>query len=137
MVAEIFLTAQYIKEVWVFISLTPNLYAISLHAAAMSKKTVPAAARPSPRSRCADASPAHRMRILLVSEMIPCLPSHDGFRLIPANLIRNLFERHEIHLIALSHGEEARSNQSGRARTANQSRYFAAESRRARQDCAR
>ena len=28
MVAEIFLTAQYIKEVWVFISLTPNLYAI-------------------------------------------------------------------------------------------------------------
>ena len=42
------------------------------------------------------------MRILLVSEMIPCLPSHDGFRLIPANLIRNLFERHEIHLIALS-----------------------------------
>ena len=43
MVAEFFLTAQYIKEVWVFISLTPNLYAISLHAAAMSKKTVPAA----------------------------------------------------------------------------------------------
>jgi polysaccharide biosynthesis protein PslH len=46
------------------------------------------------------------MRILLVSEMIPCLPSHDGFRLIPANLIRNLFERHEIHLIALSRGGE-------------------------------
>ena len=42
------------------------------------------------------------MRILLVSEMIPSLPSHDGFRLIPANLIRNLFERHEIHLIALA-----------------------------------
>jgi glycosyltransferase involved in cell wall biosynthesis len=41
------------------------------------------------------------MRILLVSEMIPFLPSHDGFRLIPANLIRNLFDRHEIHLIAL------------------------------------
>jgi glycosyltransferase involved in cell wall biosynthesis len=46
------------------------------------------------------------MRILLVSEMIPCLPSHDGFRLIPANLIRSLFERHEIHLIALSHAGE-------------------------------
>jgi glycosyltransferase involved in cell wall biosynthesis len=51
------------------------------------------------------------MRILLVSEMIPCLPSHDGFRLIPANLIRNLFDRHEIHLIALSR-EEAGENQS-------------------------
>lgn len=46
------------------------------------------------------------MRILLVSEMIPCLPSHDGFRLIPANLIRNLHQRHEIHLVALSYGEE-------------------------------
>jgi O-antigen ligase len=44
MVAEIFLTAQYLKEVWVFISLTPNLYVISLHAAAITKKTVPAAA---------------------------------------------------------------------------------------------
>lgn len=46
------------------------------------------------------------MRILIVSEMIPCLPSHDGFRLIPANLIRNLHERHEIHLVALSYGDE-------------------------------
>jgi glycosyltransferase involved in cell wall biosynthesis len=46
------------------------------------------------------------MRILFVSEMIPCLPSHDGFRLIPANLIRNLHERHEIHLVALSYGDE-------------------------------
>ena len=56
---------------------------------------------------------------LLVSEMIPCLPSHDGFRLIPANLIRNLFERHEIHLIALSPAAKARSKRSGRGRTAN------------------
>jgi glycosyltransferase involved in cell wall biosynthesis len=47
------------------------------------------------------------MRILIVSEMIPCLPSHDGFRLIPANLIRNLFDRHKIHLIALSRGDES------------------------------
>lgn len=46
------------------------------------------------------------MKILLVSEMIPCLPSHDGFRLIPANLIRNLCQRHEIHLVALSYGKE-------------------------------
>jgi polysaccharide biosynthesis protein PslH len=47
------------------------------------------------------------MRILLVSEMIPCLPSHDGFRLIPANLIRNLSDRHEIHRIALSREGES------------------------------
>jgi polysaccharide biosynthesis protein PslH len=44
------------------------------------------------------------MRILFVSEMIPWLPSHDGFRVSPANLIRNLSQRHEIHLIALSGG---------------------------------
>jgi O-antigen ligase len=39
MVAEFFLTAQYIKEVWVLISLAPNLYAISLQAAAARAKT--------------------------------------------------------------------------------------------------
>ncbi len=55
------------------------------------------------------------MRILLVSEMIPCLPSHDGFRLIPANLIRNLHERHEIHLVALSYGDEAEQSEWPRA----------------------
>ena len=50
------------------------------------------------------------MKILLVSEMIPCLPSHDGFRLIPANLIRSLCQRHEIHLVALSgEGSERQS----------------------------
>jgi O-antigen ligase len=38
-VAEFFLTAQYIKEVWVLISLAPNLYAISLHAATEKKRT--------------------------------------------------------------------------------------------------
>ena len=43
MVAEVFLSAQYIKEIWVFISLTPNLYVICLHAAAMSRKTAAAA----------------------------------------------------------------------------------------------
>jgi len=41
-VAEFFLTAQYVKEVWVFISLAPNLYTISLHLAALSRKQVPA-----------------------------------------------------------------------------------------------
>jgi O-antigen ligase len=46
MVAEVFLTAQYIKEVWVFISLTPSLYAISVHAAAMSRKTASAQTGP-------------------------------------------------------------------------------------------
>jgi len=44
MVAEFFLTAQYIKEVWVLISLAPNLYAISLQAAATRAKTVSAQA---------------------------------------------------------------------------------------------
>ena len=55
------------------------------------------------------------MRILLASEMIPWLPSHDGFRVSPANLIRNLSERHEVHLIALAHGDE-RTEQSEWAR---------------------
>jgi O-antigen ligase len=46
-VAEFFLTAQYIKEVWVLISLAPNLYAISLHlAGASSANAVPAQPRP-------------------------------------------------------------------------------------------
>ena len=42
MIAELFLTAQYVKEIWVFISLAPNLYTISLHAAAKHRKTVSA-----------------------------------------------------------------------------------------------
>lgn len=48
------------------------------------------------------------MRILLISEMIPWLPSHDGFRVSPANLIRNLSRRHEVHLIALTRGGESK-----------------------------
>jgi O-antigen ligase len=44
MVAEFFLTAQYVKEIWVFISLAPNLYTIGLHAAAAHGKTVSARA---------------------------------------------------------------------------------------------
>ncbi len=47
------------------------------------------------------------MRILLVSEMVPYLPSHDGFRLIPANIIRQLAGRHDFHLIATSDGGES------------------------------
>jgi glycosyltransferase involved in cell wall biosynthesis len=46
------------------------------------------------------------MRVLMVSEAVPYLPCHDGFRLIPANLIRNLSDRHEIHLIAPLHDGE-------------------------------
>jgi glycosyltransferase involved in cell wall biosynthesis len=46
------------------------------------------------------------MRILFVSEMVPYLPSHDGFRLIPANIIRQLAGRHQFHLIAASDGGE-------------------------------
>jgi glycosyltransferase involved in cell wall biosynthesis len=46
------------------------------------------------------------MRVLLVSAMAPYLPSHDGFRLIAANLIRQLCARHEFHLIAVSSGNE-------------------------------
>jgi len=46
MVEEIFLSAVYIKEVWIFISLVPNLYAIALQAAAMNRKTVVAQPEP-------------------------------------------------------------------------------------------
>ena len=48
------------------------------------------------------------MKILLVSEMIPWLPSHDGFRVSPANLIRNLSPRHEVHVIALAYRGESK-----------------------------
>ena len=47
------------------------------------------------------------MRVLMVSQAVPYLPCHDGFRLIPANLIRNLSDRHEIHLIAVSSDAES------------------------------
>ena len=46
-VAEFFLTAQYIKEVWVLVSLAPNLYAISHYLASTSRdKAVAAPPRP-------------------------------------------------------------------------------------------
>ncbi len=46
------------------------------------------------------------MRILMVSSMLPYLPCHDGFRIIPANLLRVLSGRHEIHLVSHGSGEE-------------------------------
>jgi O-antigen ligase len=42
MMAQFFLSAQYVKEVWIFISLAPNLYTISFQAAAMRRKSVSA-----------------------------------------------------------------------------------------------
>lgn len=49
------------------------------------------------------------MRILFVSEMVPWLPCHDGFRVSPANLVRNLTDRNnEVHLIALANGSETK-----------------------------
>ncbi len=49
------------------------------------------------------------MRILFVSEMVPWLPCHDGFRVSPANLVRNLAVRNnEVHLIALANGGESK-----------------------------
>jgi O-antigen ligase len=56
-VAAFFLTAEMVKEPWVIISLTPNLYTIAAYAAAAGKKTVsaPAVARttmvPTPQRR--------------------------------------------------------------------------------------
>lgn len=47
------------------------------------------------------------MRILIVSQMVPYLPCHDGFRLIPAHLLRCLSDRHELHLVALADGGES------------------------------
>jgi glycosyltransferase involved in cell wall biosynthesis len=41
------------------------------------------------------------MRIGLVSQALPYLPSRGGFRLYGANLIRQLARRHEIHLVSL------------------------------------
>ncbi|HUO04945.1 MAG TPA: glycosyltransferase family 4 protein [Candidatus Binataceae bacterium] len=47
------------------------------------------------------------MRILMISEAVPYLPCHDGFRLVFASLLRELAKRHEIHLIAVTRGAES------------------------------
>jgi glycosyltransferase involved in cell wall biosynthesis len=46
-------------------------------------------------------------RIMFASQMVPYLPCNDGFRVIPANLIRELSQRHEIHLLAFCDHETA------------------------------
>lgn len=43
----------------------------------------------------------------MVSQMTPYLPCHDGFRLIPANLLRHLSERNEMHLLAVADASES------------------------------
>jgi sugar transferase (PEP-CTERM/EpsH1 system associated) len=40
------------------------------------------------------------MRILFISQKLPYLPCHDGFRLLAGNLLRRLAKKHEIHLIS-------------------------------------
>lgn len=45
----------------------------------------------------------------MVSQMTPYLPCYDGFRVIPAHLLRELFRRHELHLIAVADGGESTS----------------------------
>jgi glycosyltransferase involved in cell wall biosynthesis len=46
------------------------------------------------------------MKVVMISQMVPYLPCHDGFRLIPANLLKHLAARHEYHLLAFSDGRE-------------------------------
>lgn len=40
------------------------------------------------------------MRILMVSQLTPYLPCHDGFRLVPAHLLRELSCRHALALVS-------------------------------------
>lgn len=47
------------------------------------------------------------MKILMVSQAVPFLPCYDGFRVIPAQILRNLSARHDVHLISVSDGSEA------------------------------
>jgi len=42
----------------------------------------------------------------MVSQQVPYLPCYDGFRVIPANLIRELSRRHDVHLVAIANGTE-------------------------------
>jgi len=47
------------------------------------------------------------MRIGMVTEALPYLPSRGGFRLYAGNLIRRLSKRHEIHLVSLLRDDDA------------------------------
>jgi glycosyltransferase involved in cell wall biosynthesis len=42
------------------------------------------------------------MRILMVSQLTPYLPCHDGFRVVPAHLLRELTGRHALALVSAS-----------------------------------
>jgi glycosyltransferase involved in cell wall biosynthesis len=46
------------------------------------------------------------MVIVMISQTVPYLPSHDGFRLMPANFLKVLSQRHQIHLYAFCGGDE-------------------------------
>ncbi|MDR3762578.1 MAG: glycosyltransferase family 4 protein [Acidobacteriota bacterium] len=46
------------------------------------------------------------MKIVMISQMAPYLPCSDGFRVIPANLLRQFAARHELHLISFTEGAD-------------------------------
>lgn len=48
------------------------------------------------------------MRILVISPVLPHLPSHDAARLAPSHLIDQLSERHAVGVIAATFGRTAR-----------------------------
>jgi glycosyltransferase involved in cell wall biosynthesis len=52
----------------------------------------------------------------MISQMVPYLPCVDGFRLIPAHVLKQLSSRHEYHLLAFTEGRET-AQQSNWART--------------------
>ena len=50
---------------------------------------------------------ARPLKILMISQMAPYLPCNDGFRIIPANVIKRLAGRHEVHLMAFTDGHDS------------------------------
>src|SRR5258705_11818476 len=55
---------------------------------------------PPPRRSPARPERARRMRVLMLTQTAPHLPTHDRARLVPAYLLAHLAERHQIALIA-------------------------------------
>jgi glycosyltransferase involved in cell wall biosynthesis len=47
------------------------------------------------------------MRIGIFTEFFPYLPARDGFRVYEANLLRELSQRHELHLVSLFRDDDA------------------------------
>lgn len=47
------------------------------------------------------------MKIVMISQMAPYLPCADGFRVIPANLLRQFATRHEVHLVSFTEGADS------------------------------